>query len=203
MRKYFAALAAAVLAIAGAQTTIAQTFPNQNFYAVKFICGTLAPSNLFPPEESDAKPGNYATQINLLFISTCGGEACIDNGPIYISGEEPSGKVFGAQLFFAGLIDNIAKKINCTDIMDPFVKSGYKPPFVTGYLIFNYEKPVNITAIYTSQACTSFGSPGSNSTTPGSVVIPPTRPVCSGPVSIEVVPQGRAVADVGTVTGGQ
>src|SRR5262249_31796514 len=44
--------------------------PPTAVYAVKFVCGTEAPTNVIaPPAEQNVKPGNYATVINVEYLS--------------------------------------------------------------------------------------------------------------------------------------
>src|SRR5271169_5563217 len=56
-----------IVALVSLQPALAQT----TSYAVKFVCGTLAPTTaLTAPSELQVKPGNYATVINMEYLAT-------------------------------------------------------------------------------------------------------------------------------------
>ena len=40
-----------------------------SIYAIKFVCGRQAPTNVTPPVEPPVKPGNYATKVNVELLS--------------------------------------------------------------------------------------------------------------------------------------
>jgi hypothetical protein len=196
MRKHIAAfIAAAVVGIlAGVNPAAAQTY----FYAVKFICGTEAPNPTFDlPKELPVKPGNYATLINMDYLSS--GEIS-DEGDYIIYVEYGASPVTKASGQFT-LSPLTPVPVDCQQIVNILLAQKQTLPnkFIIGTMSFSFPKPAAVTAIYTTQGCSSFGSTGS--TAPGSVVIPSTKPVCSGPMSIEVVPVSPIVEF--PLTGGQ
>lgn len=152
----------------------------QSIYAVKFVCGRQAPlNNVTPPVEPPVKPGNYATKVNVELLSPTspanGGPVATWNFSLAGDGLSASVPISLSQLqtidFTCSSIVNLAGK-------SPNVPSPL-PPFIEGYvnIIANPGVQLAVTGVYTSQGCTfpltTFA------------VVPP---ICSGPVSIEVVP---------------
>ena len=170
----FAGLAA--IAVAGtAHAQLGSVGPNSTVYSVKFVCGTQSPLNLNAPAEPPVKPGNYATVINVEGLNTDIGAGAI----ISPAGGAPSPNTIN----LSPLSLFVTKDITCADIAKAL---GVPPPsFVTGYVnvVDNTSRGLSVTAVYTSQGC----------------VFPPIltavglKPVCSGPVDIDVVPQAASI----------
>jgi len=145
---------------------------------VKFVCGvqsTLA--GVRPPVEPPVKPGNYATVINLESLSTpdpTGATATLSWNVSLAGAAGPT----ASQSLTLGLLQT--SDITCGDIVKAVGPAG---SFITGYVNIEPANSVGVTAVYTSQGCSLFGSPLTN-----------LGPLCSGPVSIDVVPLGTASA---------
>jgi hypothetical protein len=166
-------LIAALTIIGSAQ---AQTTPAAAIYPVKFVCGTQAPiRGQTAPAEPPVKPGNYATVINI--------EALVNDVQVasIVSVANSTSKPVSGPGF--GLLVNQTRDITCADISKAI---GTSAPFITGFINISPANALTVTAVYTSQGCT-FALPG----------ILPIPPVCSGPTSIEVVPQQSVLPPLG------
>jgi len=172
---------------ASAQTTA-------SVYAVKFVCGLQGPPAFFlPPIEAAVKPGNYATKISVELLS----QPCLStnaisaNATMMCSGEQVAWKVsLAGQTQSASastpsivLAQLQTADITCEDIVGRAFPSGSPTKFIYGYvnLIAATTATLAVNAVYTSQGC-SFGQSGNSQGAPS----------CSGPVSIEVVPEQGA-----------
>lgn len=151
----------AALTVVGAAR--AQTTSGTSLYTVKFVCGTQGPLlGLRPPAEPPVKPGNYATVINI--------EALTANTPVATNVSVANGKILNGPGFTLSL--NQTQDITCADISRAV---GSSAPFITGYVnIVPGSTAISVTSVYTSQGC-NFS--------------PLIGTICSGPTSIEVVPQ--------------
>ena len=152
-------------------------FISQSVNAVKFVCGRQAPStSIRLPAEPPVKPGNYATKINVELLSPVpiGNTAVNVSWGVSLSGS-PQSSAANLSLTQLGTAD-----ITCAEIVHRAFPSGGAPQFINGYvnLISAPGVTLAVTGVYTSQGC-SFGESGDSQ---GS-------PTCSGPVSIEVVPE--------------
>jgi hypothetical protein len=162
--------------VASAQATPA---PTSSIYAVKFVCGRQAPTNVKPPVEPPVKPGNYATKVNVELLSPSpanGGPVGKWNVSLGGDGLSTSAPVALTQL---QTID-----FTCAEIVRLASASPNVPPlgpFINGYVnvIANPGVQLAVTGVYTSQGC-AFAQ------IPGTTVAPS---LCSGPVSIDVVPE--------------
>ena len=167
---------AALALIGTARAQVPGPTPGDTAYSVKFVCGTQAPlSNLNAPAEPPVKPGNYATVINVEGLNSDIGATAI----VSPAGSAPSSNTIS----LSPLSLFVTKDITCADIAKAV---GAPPPsFITGYvnIIDSGSRGLSITAVYTSQGC----------------VFPPIltavgiKPVCSGPVDIDVVPQAASI----------
>ena len=151
-------------------------FIQVNVFAVKFVCGRQGPAStdLNLPAEPPVKPGNYATKINIELLSPL---SITDFGASVSwqvsipGGGHKSGPAFSLTQFQT--VD-----ITCAEIVHAaFPGPAVPPKFINGYVnvITSVIRTLAVTGVYTSQGC-SFGDEGE----------PPT---CTGPVSIEVVPE--------------
>ena len=170
----FAGLTA--LAVAGtAHAQLGGVGPNSTVYSVKFVCGTQSPQNLNAPAEPPVKPGNYATVINVEGLNTDIGAGAI----VSPAGGAPSPNTIN----LSPLSLFVTKDITCADIAKAL---GVPPPsFITGYVnvIDNSSRGISVTAVYTSQGCLF----------PPILTAVGLRPVCSGAVDIDVVPQAASI----------
>jgi hypothetical protein len=198
MKKALAALvgAVAVSILAGANPAAAQHVRDFN-YAVKFVCGTEIPQPSFTvPQEPLVKPGNYATLINIEYLST---GTATDTMDWFVVVDAPYLFSRASQTGLDQLVPFQPTEFDCESIANLTGDTNAHPPFISGYLNIFLDRPAVITAVYSSQGCTSFGVP---STVTGSTV-PSGRPNCVGPVTVQVVPQSPVQVDRPTVTGGQ
>jgi hypothetical protein len=151
----------------------------QSVNAVKFVCGRQAPAStdIRLPAEPPVKPGNYATKINVELLSAVTSPATevFVSWSVSIAGRALSSSVPDLSLTQLQTVD-----ITCAEIVHRAFPSGGAPQFINGYvnLISSPGVTLAVTGVYTSQGC-SFGESGDSQ---GS-------PICSGPVSIEVVPE--------------
>lgn len=167
--------------LAAAGSAFAQTpLTPPPVYTVKFVCGTQSPlRGATAPTEPPVKPGNYATAINIealvndIQVSTVISVANSALQPI-------SGPSFG-------MLVNQTRDITCADIARAVGSSA--PAFITGFVNITPAPALSVSAVYTSQGC-GFA-----------LGILPILPVCSGPTSIDVVPQ-QAVTPPAPATGG-
>jgi hypothetical protein len=142
---------------------------------VKFVCGVQAPlRGVNPPAEPPVKPGNYATVINIESLSTPDPTGATATLSWNVSLAGAAGPTASQSLTLAQLQTS---DITCGDIVKAVGPAG---SFITGYVnIEPLNPPLAVTAVYTSQGCSLIGSPLTN-----------LGPLCSGPVSIDVVPLG-------------
>lgn len=172
MRKLIAMILtiAGVAALAGVAPASAQEAPT--VYAVKFVCGTQRPvAGIAAPVEPPVKPGNYATVIN---IEALPGLSTDPLGEVSVAGSTLIGLF--TTLPFANEYQTI--DITCTDIVRMAGKAAGSATFITGYYNIRTTSPLSVSAVYSSQGCTFL--------LPGATALPP---FCSGPTSIDVVPQ--------------
>lgn len=156
----------------------AQSSPS--IYAVKFVCGKQAPINsLTPPAEPPVKPGNYATKVNveLLSLPNPNGGGGVSWNVSLAGGGGPSLTTLANPLNQLETVD-----VTCAAIVKQLGSGAKLPAFIEGYVnvIASPNVQLAVTGVYTSQGCTF---------PPGVATIAVLPSVCSGPVSIEVVPQ--------------
>ncbi len=186
MRKVMllALIGAGILLLSTVRSSSAQSAQSVNITPVKFVCGTERPNlNLTAPAEPPVKPGNYATVINIESLTTNSDGASVPiNIPWTVSMPGLSAAQPGTTI--TGLGEFVTADITCADIASA-VKTVATNGFITGYVNLIPVGPtalttpeIAVTAVYTSQGCTF---PILGSLVPGLG--------CSGPVSIEVVPQ--------------
>ncbi len=166
----------AALALVGtARAQVTGPTPGDTAYSVKFICGTQAPqSNLNAPAEPPVKPGNYATVINVEGLNNDIGATAI----VSPAGSSPSPNTIS----LSPLSLFVTKDITCADIAKA---TGASPSFITGYvnIIDSGSRGLSVTAVYTSQGCAF----------PPILTAVGLKPVCSGAVDIDVVPQAASI----------
>jgi hypothetical protein len=155
----------------------AQSSPS--IFAVKFVCGKQAPINsLTPPAEPPVKPGNYATKVNVELLSpNANGGGVFSWNVSLAGGGGPSPTSLTIPLSQLETID-----VTCAGITKQLGTAAKPPAFIEGYVnvIANPGVQLAVTGVYTSQGCTF---------PPGVATIAVLPSVCSGPVSIDVVPQ--------------
>ena len=162
-----------VLALTGAQAASAKYLYS---YAVKFVCGynntnlgltTNAAGQQVQQGEATVKFGNYATDINIFNFnvdSSLPPEAIIQKNLILlVSKGEPVGREPRAVGTTA--IDNITLKSqeatmdDCNRIGELLWGPGNIPtpfPLTIGFLVIQSTVELDITAVYTSQACSNW-----------------------------------------------
>jgi hypothetical protein len=163
----------------GSHVALAQPAASSSIYAVKFVCGTQAPLNVKAPVEPPVKPGNYATKVNVELLSpppASGGT--VATWSVSLDGDGVSSSAPVALTQQLQTLDFTCANIVRLASSSPNVPS--LPSFINGYVnvIANPGVQLAVTGVYTSQGCI-FPLPG----------IAAIQPVCSGPVSIEVVPE--------------
>jgi hypothetical protein len=184
--RFLSFVAAGIAVLAQCPSASAQSAaPPTAVYAVKFVCGTEAPTNqIAPPAEQNVKPGNYATVINLEYLAFPDGGTVTGAYQVVVDRPPNKSPLTGLVLTSSEPFD-----LDCADLAK-LAGVTSSDPFIIGYVNFYFFVPLNITAIYTSQGC-SFGS--TTPSTNGGGLRPTT---CLGPVSIEVVPQQQAQLNV-------
>jgi len=167
---------AALALVATARAQVAGPGPGDTAYSVKFVCGTQAPqANLNAPAEPPVKPGNYATVINVEGLNNDIGATAI----VSPAGSQPSSNTIS----LSPLSLFVTKDITCADIAKTV---GAPPPsFITGYvnIVDTGSRGLSVTAVYTSQGCAF----------PPILTAVGLKPVCSGAVDIDVVPQAASI----------
>jgi hypothetical protein len=165
----------------GLLTTSNASAQSLSIYAVKFVCGKQAPINsLTPPAEPPVKPGNYATKVNVELLSppnANGGGSGVSWNVSLAGGGGPSLTTLANPLSQLETVD-----VTCAAIAKQSGSAAKLPAFIEGYVnvIASPGVQLAVTAVYTSQGCTF---------PPGVATIAVLPSVCSGPVSIDVVPQ--------------
>ena len=155
----------------------------QSIYAVKFVCGRQGPASTDTrlPAEPPVKPGNYATKVNVELLSPV--PALTTSVPVAWNVSIADVGVTGLTTFT--LTQLRTRDITCADIVNlvnanPTLFPSGVPQFINGYvnIIVNSTESLAVTGVYTSQGC-FFGQSGDSQ----------GAPICTGPVSIEVVPE--------------
>jgi len=157
---------------------IASAQTSSSIYAVKFVCGRQAPlPNAAPPIEPPVKPGNYATKVNLELLSPNANGGPVASWNVSLAGDGVSATSPSIVLSQLQTIDFTCAAI--TRLTSSSVAN--LPSFIEGYvnIIANPGVQLAVTGVYTSQGCIF----------PQVAAIAVLPPVCSGPVSIDVVPQ--------------
>jgi len=163
-------LIATLAIIASSRASYAQA----NIYAVKFVCGTQKPiASLTAPAEPPVKPANYATVLNIQSFNDVEGGLVIKTRISLANSGAASVPGPALDIAFLQTAD-----VTCADIAAA-LKNVATNGFITGYVDVLSTSTIVVTSVYTSQGCTF--PPLSN------IAVLPT--VCSGPTSIDVVPQ--------------
>lgn len=156
-----------ILALAGSQAASAK---EQYVYSVKFVCG-YNPTNVGISDGKDqgeppVKFGNYATEINIVWP-----EIYVP-GPAYIFkhlillvekgkpvGREPNA-VNARQYIDAIQLNQLqATMDDCNRIAELIYGVGNVPtplPLFVGFLVLTSTHELDVTAVYTSQACSNW-----------------------------------------------
>jgi hypothetical protein len=166
-------IALLVLALVGAQAASAKYLYS---YAVKFVCGyndsnigiTTLPTGLVVQQgEPSVKFGNYATEINIFNFNvdpTVPTDAIIQKNVILLVSK---GQPVGREPRAAGttVTDNITLKSqeatmdDCNRIGELLFGPGNIPtpfPLTIGFLVIQSTVELDITGVYTSQACSNW-----------------------------------------------
>jgi len=144
-----------------AQTCAKATGSSTCVYAVKFVCGYQAPSDVEPPHEPPVKPGNYATAVNLQNFHD---KAVTIHARAVIAKPGAAGPV--GPLVAVTLKPLEAFEIDCTQIVNHLPPPPPLPPFIKGFVDIISPAILSVVAVYTAE---QRGGPA--------------------PVSIDVVPQ--------------
>lgn len=138
---------------------------NFYLYAAKFVCGLQGTVALNPPQEPPVKPGNYATSINVVnpLPSNFNNSGTIRVRKIaVISYPEPTYTDHASSaLKYISVNPLRSFYIDCADIFGsifPTPPVGGWPSFIEGYVVLYAEKPLRVTAVYTSEAPAAIGS---------------------------------------------
>ncbi len=141
-------------------------------YAAKFVCG-FSPSNIGlgdtgpnePPistGEATVKRGNYATEVNLFNPHNFGFEVhrsvlvLYDGSQVSAAvGREPR-QVGSRDTFHFGLGPLSASMLDCNRIYNlAGVNPGVDPPLLIGFVVFNSQQPIQVTAVHTAELCSN------------------------------------------------
>ena len=166
-RKWIVSILILVLGLAGAGMASAK---EQYVYSVKFVCG-YNPDNVgisvsgAKEGEPSVKFGNYATEINIVWP-----EIYFANDPHYSAyvskhlvvlvdrgrpvGREPNvapGKLYADSIFLPAVSGTMDDCNRIAEILWGAVPSPY--PLTIGYLVLASTHEIDVTAVYTSQAC--------------------------------------------------
>ncbi len=150
-------------------------------YSVKFLCGLqLVPSDPGTvPSEPPVKPGNYATAVNVHnYHSDLQASICKKAVIALPESSRTKGEI--SQFTTDILTPNQAAEVDCSDIATLLQTPGTTlSPFIKGFVEILSPVPLSVTAVYTSQGCSS---PSLTATTPAK---------CPklGELALEVVPQ--------------
>ena len=156
-----------VLALAGAQAASAK---EQFAYSVKFVCG-YNPTNLgvsggFSQGEPPVKFGNYATEINILWpeLYVPGPAYVFKHLVILVDRGRPAGRepnAIDAKKYIDSIkLDSLQGTMDdCNRIGELIYGVGNVPtpmPLFIGYLVLTSTHELDVTAVYTSQACSNW-----------------------------------------------
>jgi len=166
-------IAVLLLALAGAQAASAKYLYS---YAVKFVCGynntnigltTSSTGQQVSQGEATVKFGNYATDINIFNFNvdpTVPTDAIIQKNLILlVSKGEPVGRE--PKVASTVTIDNITLKSqeatmdDCNRIGELLWGPGAIPtpfPLMIGFLVIQSTVELDVTGVYTSQACSNW-----------------------------------------------
>jgi hypothetical protein len=176
-----ALIGAGTLLLSAVGTSSAQSNSAAQVIPVKFVCGTQRPNaNFTAPAEPAVKPGNYATVINIEALSSVTNTSGAPEPTNIVWTVSMPGVTGAPGAPLTGLTQYATGDITCSDIATA-VKNVATQGIITGYVNLG-SNPVSalaVTAVYTSQGCTF---PILGTLVPGLG--------CTGPVSIDVVPQG-------------
>ena len=165
-RKWIVTILILVLGITGAGMASAK---EQYVYSVKFVCG-YNPENvgISLSGEKEGEPpvkfGNYATEINIvwpeLYFTDPHYSAYISKHLVVLVdkgkpvGREPNvvpGKLYADSIKLSGMSGTMD---DCNRIAEIYWGSVPTPyPLTIGYLILASTHEIDVTAVYTSQAC--------------------------------------------------
>ncbi|HXQ68422.1 MAG TPA: hypothetical protein VN980_17775 [Alphaproteobacteria bacterium] len=141
------AIAAGVAALQGAplhaQTCAKATGSNTCVYAVKYICGYQAPSDIEAPREPPVKPGNYATAVNIQNFH---------DRPVpievraVIANLGGTGKIGPLVKFTLKPLE--ALEFDCTEIAKNLEQTA---PFIKGFVDIISPAILSVVAVYTAE----------------------------------------------------
>jgi len=165
-RKWIVSILILVLGFAGAGMASAK---EQYVYSVKFVCG-YNPSNIgvslsgTQEGEPSVKFGNYATEINIvwpeIYLTDPMYSAYVSKHLVVLVdkgkpvGREPkvaSGKLYADSITLTAVSGTMDDCNRIAEILWGAVPSPY--PLTIGYLVLASTHEIDVTAVYTSQAC--------------------------------------------------
>lgn len=168
-RKLTLSILALALFVIGAQAAVAK---ESYVYSVKFVCGyndtnvglTSGPLPV-PAGEPPVKFGNYATEINIVWPEIYAGETSVFIGKHLITlvengrpvGREPNVRPaaqYADSIFLPGMSGTMDDCNRIAELLYGSIPSPY--PLTIGYLVLTTTHEIDVTAVYTSQACSNW-----------------------------------------------
>lgn len=165
-RKWIVSILILVLGFAGAGMASAK---EQYVYSVKFVCG-YNPDNVgvsasgVKEGEPSVKFGNYATEINIvwpeIYLTDPMYSAYVSKHLVVLVdkgkpvGREPNvapGKLYADSIMLSAVSGTMDDCNRIAEILWGAVPSPY--PLTIGYLVLASTHEIDVTAVYTSQAC--------------------------------------------------
>ncbi|HEX6903921.1 MAG TPA: hypothetical protein VF789_29690 [Thermoanaerobaculia bacterium] len=167
-RKLVLPILALALFIIGAQSAMAK---EQYVYSVKFVCGyndtnVGLTSNGIAAGEPPVKFGNYATEINIVWPEIYAPDGTsvfigkhlvvlVENGrPV---GREPNiirARQYADSIFLPGMSGTMDDCNRISELLYGVVPTPL--PLTIGYLVLTTTHEIDVTAVYTSQACSQW-----------------------------------------------
>lgn len=167
-RKWILPILALALFVIGAQTASAK---EQYVYSVKFVCGYNdtnigLTSNGISAGEPPVKFGNYATEINIVWPEIYAPDTAsvfigkhlvvlVENGrPV---GREPNiirARQYADSIFLPGMSGTMDDCNRIAELLYGVVPTPL--PLTIGYLVLTTTHEIDVTAVYTSQACSQW-----------------------------------------------
>jgi len=138
----------------------AQTLPQKDVYAAKFLCGDFLP-NVQGGVEWPVKPGNYFTTINVHNPNT--GPLSFEKKAVLLYQANNPGNLEQpmppSKLISASLKGDWGLEIDCTDIRKQLLGGAVSPPtFIEGWVVIEVKgnqlhlttpPPLDVTGVYT------------------------------------------------------
>ena len=142
----------------------AQTLPQKDVYAAKFLCGNFLPKVPIPATDGvewPVKPGNYFTTINLHNPNT--GTISFQKKAVLLYQADKPGDLEQpmppSPLISASLNGDWGLEIDCTDIRNKLLGGAVSAPtFIEGWVVIEVKgnqlhqttpPPLDVTAVYT------------------------------------------------------